>query len=82
MLRTLTANRLLSIALSIAWIDFVASQMCAQHPRCFMILCPFCLFGLMPVLIAWGLFWIHLRLVKVKAGPGAGGREPDAPRTG
>lgn len=68
MLSTFTAKKLLSIALSIAWIDFVASQMCAHHTHCFNALCPFCLYGLVPVIVAWGLFWMYLKLGKGKAG--------------
>ncbi len=56
MLNELSAKKLLSIALSIAWIDFIAAQKCIQYQCCPDNCIVFLFYGIAPVAAIWTIY--------------------------
>lgn len=69
MLNELTIKKLLSIALSIAWIDFIASQKCINYQCCPDNCKAFFLYGITPVAAIWILYCVFYCFKKKKERP-------------
>ncbi len=69
MLNELTIKKLLSIVLSIAWIDFIASQKCINYQCCPDNCKAFLLFGVAPVAAVWIIYCVIYCFRKEKEKP-------------
>ncbi len=69
MLKELTLKKIVFIVLSIAWIDFVASQKCIYYQCCPDNCKAFFLFGVAPVAAVWILYCVFYCFKKKKEKP-------------
>ena len=69
MLHELSVKKLVSIVLSIAWIDFIASQKCINYQCCPDNCIAFLLYGVAPVAGVWAIYCAFYCFRKEKAKP-------------
>jgi hypothetical protein len=69
MLKDLSVKKIVSIALSIAWIDFIASQKCINYQCCPDNCKAFFAFGVAPVAAIWILYCAFYGFNKKKEKP-------------
>jgi hypothetical protein len=70
MLTEFSTKKLWAIAISIAWIDFIASQKCINYQCCPDNFKAFFLFGVAPVAVVWLVYCACHCLKKKKDGAG------------